>query len=263
MRVVAERDGFLALRKLALRFQAQTFWAMIDRARASVTSDDTERSRSHTVRMYACPCCGYKTLPDRGAYHLCPVCWWEDEGTEPWEYSGPNNGTLYEAQQAFLADDRPHRRHSWKVRAPKAREAREPGWRPYQLTESQRAQIEAEAAERQREWEAEERRLAEEIARDPGGPFEQFNAEFALLREVAPDMRHRDVKARLRELALATGGRPFGEAHLELMSRVLADENYYRGHPLRTGVWLVRFARPRTFTRRWTEVRSGRFTFLA
>ncbi|WP_229662834.1 CPCC family cysteine-rich protein, partial [Nocardioides phosphati] len=59
-----------------------------------------------TVRVHPCPCCGYKTLPSRGDYHLCPVCWWEDEGTGPWEYSGPNNETLYEAQQAFLADGR-------------------------------------------------------------------------------------------------------------------------------------------------------------
>lgn len=27
-----------------------------------------------------CLCCGYKTLEERGAYDICPVCFWEDEG---------------------------------------------------------------------------------------------------------------------------------------------------------------------------------------
>lgn len=27
-----------------------------------------------------CPCCGYRTLPERGAYEICPVCFWEDDG---------------------------------------------------------------------------------------------------------------------------------------------------------------------------------------
>jgi len=28
---------------------------------------------------YSCPCCGYLTLPERGAYDICPVCFWEDD----------------------------------------------------------------------------------------------------------------------------------------------------------------------------------------
>ncbi len=26
-----------------------------------------------------CLCCGYRTLPARGDYDICPVCFWEDE----------------------------------------------------------------------------------------------------------------------------------------------------------------------------------------
>ena len=26
-----------------------------------------------------CLCCGYKTLDQRGAFEICPVCFWEDE----------------------------------------------------------------------------------------------------------------------------------------------------------------------------------------
>lgn len=29
----------------------------------------------------ACPCCGYPTLGERGAYEVCTICWWEDETT--------------------------------------------------------------------------------------------------------------------------------------------------------------------------------------
>jgi hypothetical protein len=31
---------------------------------------------------YRCPCCGYRTLDAPGAFELCPVCWWEDDGQE-------------------------------------------------------------------------------------------------------------------------------------------------------------------------------------
>lgn len=28
----------------------------------------------------ACACCGCLTLDERGAFEICPVCWWEDDG---------------------------------------------------------------------------------------------------------------------------------------------------------------------------------------
>ena len=28
---------------------------------------------------FTCPCCGYLTLNERGAYDICPVCFWEDD----------------------------------------------------------------------------------------------------------------------------------------------------------------------------------------
>lgn len=28
---------------------------------------------------FACPCCGYLTLDERGGYDICPVCYWEDD----------------------------------------------------------------------------------------------------------------------------------------------------------------------------------------
>lgn len=32
------------------------------------------------MRLFACPCCGADTLPERHGWHICPVCWHEDSG---------------------------------------------------------------------------------------------------------------------------------------------------------------------------------------
>jgi hypothetical protein len=29
-----------------------------------------------------CPCCRHKTLGERGAFEICPVCFWEDDGQD-------------------------------------------------------------------------------------------------------------------------------------------------------------------------------------
>jgi hypothetical protein len=31
---------------------------------------------------YPCACCGYVTLPERGGFDICPVCFWEDDGQD-------------------------------------------------------------------------------------------------------------------------------------------------------------------------------------
>src|SRR4051794_35124437 len=55
---------------------------------------------------YACPCCGYITLPERGSYELCPICFWEDDGQDDHDAEqvrrGPNgNLSLAEARRNF------------------------------------------------------------------------------------------------------------------------------------------------------------------
>lgn len=53
-------------------------------------------------RGFACPCCQYKTLDERGGYDICCVCFWEDDGNnDPTRYSGPNHITLGEGQKNF------------------------------------------------------------------------------------------------------------------------------------------------------------------
>ena len=53
-------------------------------------------------RLSRCPCCHYKSLAGRGSYDICPVCFWEDDGSDdPNHYSLPNGMRLEEAQSNF------------------------------------------------------------------------------------------------------------------------------------------------------------------
>ena len=52
-----------------------------------------------------CPYCDYVSLPERGNYLICPICFWEDDGQDIDELdreSGPSHGmTLNEARHNF------------------------------------------------------------------------------------------------------------------------------------------------------------------
>lgn len=46
-------------------------------------------------RLEICPCCGYRTIKERGFYEICPVCYWEDDGIdEISRYSSPNHMSI-------------------------------------------------------------------------------------------------------------------------------------------------------------------------
>jgi hypothetical protein len=211
--------------------------------------------------MHRCPCCGYRTLPSRGDYELCPVCWWEDDGGEPWEYSGPNGQTLVEAQQAFVAERRRYRLRPGRVRAPRPQEARDPDWRPYELSSDLVARVERTHEEQRRFWEEERRRVAQQIAADPEGPFTEYNAGMRALRAEARGMSHQEVKARVRDLSREHDCM-LPDAYLELQSRLAKDERFYRSHPLHAAWWLLRHGRPGTWRRRWRELRTSSFRLV-
>ncbi len=53
---------------------------------------------------YQCPCCDYFSLPERGNYLICKVCFWEDDGINVDaldKNSGPNHMTLREGRANF------------------------------------------------------------------------------------------------------------------------------------------------------------------
>jgi hypothetical protein len=212
--------------------------------------------------MHPCPCCGYKTLPERGDYDVCPVCWWEDEGPglKPWEISGPNAQTLIEAQQEYLAETRPYSRRPGGVRAPRRKEARDPDWRPFQLTDEVMERVARANEEMQRWFEKEERQAARELAEDPEGPFKEFNASLGSLRARSPNLSHRDVLAELRDLRRAHDV-PLPDGVLEITAREMKHENFYRHHLVHAAWWVLRYARPGTYRRAWRQVRAGEVTF--
>ena len=53
---------------------------------------------------YACPCCSYLTLAERGGYDICPVCFWEDDGQDDHDADlvrgGPNYSLSLTAARA-------------------------------------------------------------------------------------------------------------------------------------------------------------------
>ncbi|MCO6550528.1 MAG: hypothetical protein J6580_07580 [Gilliamella sp.] len=54
--------------------------------------------------LHACPCCHYLTLTHQGQYDVCPLCYWEDDGTQNNElnhYSAVNHLTLSKYKAIF------------------------------------------------------------------------------------------------------------------------------------------------------------------
>lgn len=150
----------------------------------------------------------------------------------------------------------PYRLRPGKVRASKRGEERDPDWRPFELTEELVGRVERTNLECRRFWDEEGRRVAEEVAADPEGPFKEYNAATQALKAEATRLPHSEVKARLRELSQAQG-LMFSDEQLELLSRLMKDKDFYRRHPVRAVWWLVRYSRPETFKRRWAELRTG------
>jgi hypothetical protein len=56
---------------------------------------------------YPCPCCRCRTLDERGASDICPVCYWEDDGQGDQDSEvvrgGPNGSlSLAQARQNYV-----------------------------------------------------------------------------------------------------------------------------------------------------------------
>lgn len=83
-----------------------------------------------------CPCCGYRTLREPWTYDLCPVCHWEDDYNQlrwPDSADGANGVTLIAEQRRFLRREAADVFSGNRVRAPRADEPRNDGWRPIDL----------------------------------------------------------------------------------------------------------------------------------
>ncbi len=76
--------------------------------------------------MLACPCCLNLTMESRGDYAICPVCFWEDDGSDRMaEWSPVNDMSLAEARanyqrigaccKAMLPNVRPATEEEWPI----------------------------------------------------------------------------------------------------------------------------------------------------
>lgn len=79
--------------------------------------------------FYHCPCCLYPTLPMRGGFEVCPICYWEDDGQDSHDADrvrgGPNEAfSLTEARANFAAFGVYDAVRRSKVRSPTAQEKR-------------------------------------------------------------------------------------------------------------------------------------------
>jgi hypothetical protein len=94
--------------------------------------DDPRRKfimNATNATRHRCPCCGFLTLHERGAYEICPVCLWEDDdGDEhfcspaPERPRGPNAVHLWEARENFREFGAAESRLSGLVRGPRPEE---------------------------------------------------------------------------------------------------------------------------------------------
>jgi hypothetical protein len=76
---------------------------------------------------YPCPCCGCRTLDERGGFDICPVCFWEDDGQDDADAAtvrgGPNGGlSLTQARENYGAFGACDQRFVHAVRKARAEE---------------------------------------------------------------------------------------------------------------------------------------------
>ncbi|REE61728.1 cysteine-rich CPCC protein [Streptomyces sp. 3212.3] len=83
---------------------------------------------------YRCPCCGFITLSERGAFEICDVCYWEDDGQDEQDadevHGGPNHDlSLRQARRNFAAIGACNEYCTQFVRAPRSEEHPDSGTR--------------------------------------------------------------------------------------------------------------------------------------
>ena len=60
------------------------------------------------VTGHRCPCCQFRTLSARGAYEICPVCLWEDDGQDDHDAELVRGGPTDRCHSWKLALTSPH-----------------------------------------------------------------------------------------------------------------------------------------------------------
>ncbi|WP_137940359.1 CPCC family cysteine-rich protein [Chitinivorax sp. B] len=64
--------------------------------------------------LEVCPCCSFRTLTSHGEYEICPLCKWEDDGTQNMKvFSGVNRKTLQQARDEFALSEVGYLKEKW------------------------------------------------------------------------------------------------------------------------------------------------------
>jgi hypothetical protein len=71
---------------------------------------------------FMCPCCQHFTLDECASYDICPVCFWEDDGTTGEHGFSPNGVSLIEARQNYQKFGANTERDLKHVRPPRTEE---------------------------------------------------------------------------------------------------------------------------------------------
>lgn len=96
---LAKYDPLLRLAAMQKTLGARNSWLQAQLSELSTLSVEVT---GDPEQMFECRCCGYLTLRERGGYEICPVCFWEDDGSEqPDRASAPNHMTLAEGRNNF------------------------------------------------------------------------------------------------------------------------------------------------------------------
>ena len=85
------------------------------------------KNRAEEGTRYPCPCCGCRTLAERGGDELCQVCFWEDDGQDDHDADevrgGPNSDlSLTQARRNYREFGAYERSALIHVRKPKSEE---------------------------------------------------------------------------------------------------------------------------------------------
>jgi len=92
-----------------------------------ILDEKSVHAKPQLGKRYACPCCQFLTLEQRGGFEICPVCFWEDDGQDDHDADlvrgGPNGKlSLTEARENFLQIGAVEDRFLSNVRKPKPEE---------------------------------------------------------------------------------------------------------------------------------------------
>ena len=95
----AKYDPLLWLAAMQKTVGVRNSWLQ---AKLSEMGVDPVKIVGEPEQMLECRCCGYLTLRGRRGYEICPVCFWEDDGSEELDRpSAPNHMTLREGKANF------------------------------------------------------------------------------------------------------------------------------------------------------------------